>query len=238
MNRLVPTVLLASIVLAGCASSGSHAEALRGAARAVTTTSTTSTTGGGSLNPSLTSTTEEEVTAATVSPPAAIGATTLGCGKERWDVKTGADAAARTVDLAHITDTTIDALDRFVSDTPVAREAPVETTVYRLTNISVTVDKLEADSDIHIVLDDGQGRQTIAEIPNPACVPTTSPFYAAIVRARASFNSHFPEREQFSVIDATATVTGVGFFDKPHGQRGAGPNAIELHPVLSITFGP
>jgi hypothetical protein len=29
-------------------------------------------------------------------------------------------------------------------------------------------------------------------------------------------------------------VTGVGFFDRNHGQVGAAPNLIELHPVLAI----
>jgi len=29
-------------------------------------------------------------------------------------------------------------------------------------------------------------------------------------------------------------VTGVGFFDFWHGQRGVAPNAIELHPVLGF----
>jgi hypothetical protein len=32
------------------------------------------------------------------------------------------------------------------------------------------------------------------------------------------------------------TVTGVGFFDRIHGQTGVAPNGIELHPVLDIQF--
>jgi hypothetical protein len=31
-------------------------------------------------------------------------------------------------------------------------------------------------------------------------------------------------------------VNGVGFFDRPHGQAGAAPNNLELHPVLEIQF--
>jgi hypothetical protein len=31
-------------------------------------------------------------------------------------------------------------------------------------------------------------------------------------------------------------VTGVGFFDRIHGQTGVAPNGIELHPVLDIQF--
>src|SRR5437773_7924800 len=34
-----------------------------------------------------------------------------------------------------------------------------------------------------------------------------------------------------------AKVTGVAFFDFKHGQTGVAPNAIELHPLLDITFG-
>lgn len=31
-------------------------------------------------------------------------------------------------------------------------------------------------------------------------------------------------------------ITGVGFFDYVHGQRGVAPNGIELHPVLDVEF--
>jgi hypothetical protein len=36
-------------------------------------------------------------------------------------------------------------------------------------------------------------------------------------------------------LSGTATETGVGFFDIPHGQTGVAPNAIELHPVLKFS---
>lgn len=32
-------------------------------------------------------------------------------------------------------------------------------------------------------------------------------------------------------------VTGVGFYDKIHGQSGVARNGIELHPVLALTPG-
>ena len=31
-------------------------------------------------------------------------------------------------------------------------------------------------------------------------------------------------------------VTGIGFFDRNHGQVGAAPNFVELHPVLALRF--
>jgi hypothetical protein len=33
---------------------------------------------------------------------------------------------------------------------------------------------------------------------------------------------------------ASLEITGIGFFDFQHGQNGVAPNAIELHPVLSV----
>ena len=30
-------------------------------------------------------------------------------------------------------------------------------------------------------------------------------------------------------------ITGVAFYDKVHGQLGAAPNAVEIHPILSIS---
>jgi hypothetical protein len=36
-------------------------------------------------------------------------------------------------------------------------------------------------------------------------------------------------------LTGTATITGVGFFDKRHGQGGGAGNGIELHPVLRFS---
>jgi hypothetical protein len=38
----------------------------------------------------------------------------------------------------------------------------------------------------------------------------------------------------FHDLVGTATITGVAFFDKKHGQNGIAPNGIELHPVLAF----
>jgi hypothetical protein len=44
-----------------------------------------------------------------------------------------------------------------------------------------------------------------------------------------------PPTGSYRTITGTATVSGVGFFDRIHGQRGVAPNGIELHPVLAFT---
>jgi hypothetical protein len=58
-----------------------------------------------------------------------------GCGSERWAVKLGYDAAARSVGLVHWQPTTVDTL-RALSPPPHVktspRTAPPETTVFRL----------------------------------------------------------------------------------------------------------
>lgn len=40
-----------------------------------------------------------------------------------------------------------------------------------------------------------------------------------------------------TALDPTPVrITGVGFFDRVHGQNGVAPNGIELHPLLDIEF--
>jgi len=76
----------------------------------------------------------------------------------------------------------------------------------------------------------------VAEIPSPGCVGAGSPFAAQIANARAEFDGQFTATTSFQTANVPVQVTGVGFFDFPHGQHGAAPNIIELHPVLKIAF--
>lgn len=41
---------------------------------------------------------------------------------------------------------------------------------------------------------------------------------------------------KIKVTPTKVRITGVGFFDRTHGQTGGAPNGIELHPVLSLKF--
>jgi hypothetical protein len=162
----------------------------------------------------------------------------VGCGVERWSVKTGTDPDASRVSST-ITPTTIAAL--IAAHAPAnppanARVAPQELQTFQLRDATLTMFKLESDSDYHLILSDGS-RTMIAEIPSPACVGSTSPFLSMIRSARAAFDARFTATTSFQTANATATLTGVGFFDFIHGQAGVAPNGIELHPVLGICFG-
>jgi hypothetical protein len=137
------------------------------------------------------------------------------CGIERWTVKTLQDRPhllpVRTVTL------------RFLVTRPAAAylpstRLPFERHVYRVV-AAVTLIRPEDDGDYHLVLSD-HGRTMIAETPMLTCTSRATPVLQAARRAAR--------------VCAHAAVTGVAFFDYPHGQTGVAPNAIELHPVLGF----
>jgi hypothetical protein len=166
-------------------------------------------------------------------------ASTGSCGVERWSVKTGTDADRAAVDLQSTSQTTIAALGALTAPSSLPsdnRVAPTEDTVF-LVHATLTEFKLEADSDYHLVLSDGSGHTMIAEIPDPACVGSTSVLTSGIQNARNEFNARFTPTTSFQTVNVAVTVRGVGFFDFLHGQTGVAPNGIELHAVLDVQFG-
>ncbi|HEU5378079.1 MAG TPA: hypothetical protein VFV38_21870, partial [Ktedonobacteraceae bacterium] len=163
---------------------------------------------------------------------------TGSCGVERWSVKTGTDADAGSINLQSITSTTIASLTSLPAPSTLPannRVKPTETTVFQLHD-TLTEFKLESDSDYHLVLQDTSGKTMISEIPDPACVGSSSPLLSDIQRARAEFDARFTVTTSFQTVNIPVTVTGVGFFDFLHGQTGVAPNGIELHAVLDIQF--
>jgi Putative Ig domain len=164
---------------------------------------------------------------------------TGSCGVERWSVKTGTDADAGKINLQSTTSTTIASLVALPAPSSLPsnnRIVPTEITVYRLQTTLVEY-KLEADSDYHLVLEDSSGHTMIAEVPDPACVGSTSPLLTSIEKARSEFDAKYVPAGTFKTVNVPVTVTGVGFFDFLHGQTGVAPNGIELHAVLDVQFG-
>jgi hypothetical protein len=53
---------------------------------------------------------------------------------------------------------------------------------------------------------------------------------------RAPVKSEEIGTQPMTPVNASATITGVGFFDSNHGQTGVAPTAIEIHPIFSIEF--
>jgi hypothetical protein len=171
--------------------------------------------------------------------PVATGATQ--CGEERWAVKTLSDKREHLVNFKP-KDTTVNALRKkpspgVGSSTP--RIKGVETTSWRI-KVSLVEMKLEDDHDIHLVVSaPGKPAKTmITEFPDTTCNgAASSPKKAAMAKARAKLIARCgsPPSSSFRHLAGSATLTGVGFFDIPHGQTGVAPNAIELHPVLKFS---
>ncbi len=158
-------------------------------------------------------------------------------GTELWSLKVLTDPAASTVNYTPVASTVANlvALTTPTPSTTMPRTAPIETTTY-IINCNITIKKTESDNDYHLVLSDGT-HTLIGEIPDPNCTAAlTSSHRAEFVAAKAFIDANIASGNVFTVNIAQVTVTGVGFIDPPHGQTGAAPNNLELHPILDIHF--
>ena len=160
------------------------------------------------------------------------------CGVERWSVKTGTDADKAKVNVNAPQASTIAVMDAWPAQAnPPAnnRVSPYETTAWTL-NATLVEYKAESDEDTHLVLSDGAGHTMVAEIPAPHCVGNASPFLAGVTNAYNQLHAHYTPSGSFQTANVPVRITGVGMFDFAHGQTGAAPNQIELHPVIDIQF--
>jgi hypothetical protein len=187
-------------------------------------------------------------------------------GEERWAVKMAADAGAAQIDLQNPITTTLHDLVRLTrptlpSDdvTRTAEERIVRVVEGRLVRFKKETGKT-GDSDFHLVISDAtllhsaggnanppSPHSFIAEVPDPACVSgrngtvtTPSRFAQELGTALAAFNQQFPNPGHGwnDAQGIPVRLTGVVFFDRPHGQVGRALNGLELHPLLAIEFNP
>lgn len=161
-------------------------------------------------------------------PVAGLPAQAISCGVERWNVKVLRDPDADSVVLAPEV-TTISALISIpkATDRPANGRASIERRVFRVRGIVLEQRPVQADGDIHLVLGDpvDRSRFLVAEIPDSSCA-LGSRFASDFAEARRAF--------VMVPVGSEVEVEGVGFWDDDHGQLGAAPNDIELHPVLKL----
>jgi hypothetical protein len=155
------------------------------------------------------------------------------CGTERWSVKTLSDADHNKVDFTP-KEATVGWLisQEHPSQSPAdSRIGPIETQTYKVRARLISY-KPEEDGDFHIVIADVEdpSKTMIAEIPSPACAGACASGHVEEFRKASAVIMGLSDQ----VSRGAVVVTGVGFFDFPHGQTGAAPNGIELHPVLKI----
>lgn len=163
-----------------------------------------------------------------------------GCGYERWPVKTLADRSGRAVDLTRRVTSAIFRLDRLrVARGGQTTRAGAERRTYTVRAVLMAA-KVEDDSDVHLELRDPAypAATLIAELPALRCTLGARPAVRRqIARARVAFLHACGDPGTSFSLYAPGTklvVTGVGFFDRGHGQRGVAPNAFELHPVVGL----
>jgi hypothetical protein len=143
----------------------------------------------------------------------------LACGVERWKVKTLQDRPR----LLRRQDTMVGQLiARQRSAHLPATRLPFERHIFRV-HAAVTTVIPEADSDLHLVIEDGANHM-IAEAASPTCNAIATP-----ARRLQMKNARTSAR-----LCTNAVITGVAFWDFKHGQTGVAPNAIELHPILGF----
>lgn len=159
------------------------------------------------------------------------------CGVERWQIKTLSDAERDRVDRTPVA-TTVEALVALPRPrhTPqYSRIPPTELTTYQV-DAYLGGYRAESDGDMHVFLFGMQNQRTslVAEIPDPRCSGAcASGLSAEFAKARATLYRILAQPNP-SDLPIVVRVTGVGFFDRNHGQVAAAPNLIELHPVVAI----
>jgi hypothetical protein len=157
-------------------------------------------------------------------------------GKDRWDTKTLTDISASSINYIPVA-TTINNLISIPLVNTINANTPrfgIEFNTYTI-YCHIREYKLSDDGDYHLVLQDisNPAITMIGEIPDPYCESVKQSIrLSEITQARTDFKNSLLVTEQ---VDASVyIITGVAFYDKVHGQLGAAPNAIEIHPILSI----
>jgi hypothetical protein len=190
------------------------------------------------------------------SSPARVSALRRCDGSERWAIKTLADPHAAKV-VATPRRKSVRQLWAFTRPAgfdPDVRNDGAEMHVYKVTGSLVEArwvneprrtDKRGhlhkgGDLDIHLVIapadapDDTQHRM-IVEFPFPRCVAPEARWKDRIVAARDAFITACGSPSgSFHRFQGTATIKGVGFFDRPHAT-GHAKDGFELHPVTAFS---
>ena len=161
---------------------------------------------------------------------AAAQAQPVACGVQRWSVKVLLDDDTARVDFTPRR-TTVGILGELPRpEGPIpghGRAAPYELQTFTV-RARIRAIRVEGDADWHLILEDtaAAGVTMIAEVPDSACALGTR--WAAVY---AEVRRTLRRLPKYGLVD----VTGVGFFDYAHQQRGAAPNIFELHPVIKVT---
>jgi hypothetical protein len=173
-------------------------------------------------------------TIATRTPVAPAASSRIACGIERWGVKTLTDKDAPRIRQRPklVSISSLRSLPHPDGVTYGRTKDRVELQVLRIHAVLWEA-RDEDDGDIHLIVGDPAkpSATMVVELPAAGCTRgARSKLRREMSHAREKFVRACGESGN---VTGTATITGVGFWDRPHAT-GAAPNGIELHPVLSI----
>ena len=163
------------------------------------------------------------------------------CGVERWKVKTLSDADTVFVNFDTIRVSSVH--EQVNLNAPYGKinsRLASETAIYSIDCFIIGFAK-EDDKDIHIIVEDVNTDETmVIEIVSHECsdIQNTSR-YKTIKDLNEWFNNNIGiSHHSFTFLKKhkLVTITGVGFWDFMHGQKGMATNGREIHPVLSMKF--
>jgi len=154
---------------------------------------------------------------------------------ERWDVKVLKDAKVSKINWSP-EESSVSELVALVHSSGSAGRAPAEARTVRVRGLAIGI-QTQPDGDFHLVIadPDDHKKTMITEAPDPDCVmPDFSEHIQAVRTAiERDLGTPVPEYRRLN-HPLSVEVTGVLFFDFPHGEHGQAANGVELHPLLEL----
>lgn len=162
-----------------------------------------------------------------------------GCGVERWDIKTLSDSDTTYINFKRVIRSTVH--EQVNMSAPFGRlnnRLASETAIYSI-DCFVIGYKKEPDQDIHIIVEDINTDETmVIELMSSDCpeVRNTSRYKMAAELYQWFVENIGVPHTSFTFLTnhKKVNITGVGFWDYLHGQKGMANNGREIHPVLSM----
>ncbi|MGZ4035116.1 MAG: hypothetical protein ACXVPU_18540 [Bacteroidia bacterium] len=166
------------------------------------------------------------------------------CGSKRWDVKTLSDFDTTYINFNNIINSSVHQQCHLPK--PVGKNTfrmRSEDTVYSITCYILAYKKQADDKDIHIVIQDPKTKEMmVAELISSDCmsVKKTSRYLQMKNLGEWFIENIGMPQEKFTYLHKPklVTITGVGFFDTEHGQKGMAENGREIHPILTMKIEP
>jgi hypothetical protein len=117
------------------------------------------------------------------------------------------------------------------------RADDVERTIYEVW-ATIIAYNLQMSGNYHLNLKGKKGQTMIACCVDPQFVDPRSRWAKQIAAVRKEVGAKLKPGPAWSRVSQGVRITGIGFFNRVHGQSGVAPNGIELTPVLSIEWLP